>query len=181
MRTIVLTTAAALLIAGCDRIPGTEANRIAKGEKVAADQLLDPSSAQFRKTVLHPGPKAADEKAEGPRWIVCGEINGKNRNGAYVGFTRFLADPDGTEAYLEPNTATTQEEADRAGQRCQRGAKGPIYSETDREIRMMQCEEASRLYGERAAADEFNMTWEAMCLADGRAQPATPPPPPDKK
>lgn len=175
MRTIVLTTAAALLIAGCDRIPGTEANRIAKGEKVAADQLLDPSSAQFRKTVLRPGPKAADEKAEGPRWIVCGEINGKNRNGAYVGFTRFLADPDGTEAYLEPNTTTTQEEADRASQRCQRGAKGPIYSETDREIRLMQCEEASRLSGERLAVHEFNMTWAAMCPADDAPQ-AVPPP-----
>lgn len=182
MRTIVLTTAAAaLLIAGCDRIPGTEANRIAKGEKVAADQLLDPSSAQFRKTVLRPGPKATDEKAEGPRWIVCGEINGKNRNGAYVGFTRFLADPDGTEAYLEPNTTTTQEEADRAALRCQRGAKGPIYSETDREIRLMQCEEASRLGGERLAVHEFNMTWEAMCPADGTPQPAASPPAPDKK
>ena len=182
MRIIVLTTAAAaLLVAGCDRIPGTEANRIAKGEKVAADQLLDPSSAQFRKTVLRPGPKAANEKAEGPRWIVCGEINGKNRNGAYVGFTRFLADPDGTEAYLEPNTTTTQEEADRASQRCQRGAKGPIYSETDREIRLMQCEEASRLSRERLDIHEFNMTWEAMCPMDGTSQPAAAPPAPDKK
>jgi|GEM_PF-2541576 len=180
MRTIVLATAAALLIGGCDRIPGTEANRIAKGEQVAAAQLLDPSSAQFRKTFLRPGPKATDEKADGPRWIVCGEINGKNRNGAYVGFSRFLADPDGDEAYLEPVTTTTQEEAERAGQRCQRGAQGPIYSETDREIRVMQCEEAARLTQERLAVSEFNMTWEAMCPAE-EAKPGTVASPPDKK
>lgn len=171
MRAIVLTTAAVLLIAGCDRIPGTEANRIAKGEQVAAALLIDPSSAQFRKTFLRPGPKAKDEKAEGPRWIVCGEINGKNRNGAYVGFSRFLADPESHNALLEPMTNTTEEDAQRAMDQCTRGAKGPIYSEADRDLRLMQCQRARDLVNERASVAEFNSTYDAVC---GAPEPKAP-------
>ncbi len=172
MRAIVLTTAAVLLIAGCDRIPGTDANRIAKGEQVAAALLIDPSSAQFRKTFLRPGPKAKDEKAEGPRWVVCGEINGKNRNGAYVGFSRFMADPDSDDAMLEPVTDTTEEDAQRAMDQCTRGAKGPIYSEADRDFRLMQCQRARDLVNERASVAEFNGTYDAVCGAPEAKAPA---------
>ncbi|MDP3400850.1 MAG: hypothetical protein Q8R97_06995, partial [Brevundimonas sp.] len=78
MRFLICGAAAGVtLLGGCDRIPGTEANRIASGEAVAAAVLIDPSSAQFRNTFLRPGPKAEDAEAEGPRWVVCGEINGK--------------------------------------------------------------------------------------------------------
>ena len=45
-------------------------------EKVAA-QLRDPESAQFRN--LH-----------GEKTATCGEVNGKNAFGAYVGFRRFV-------------------------------------------------------------------------------------------
>jgi hypothetical protein len=42
--------------------------------------LLDPSSAQFRNV------------RQMPNGAVCGEINGKNRMGGYVGFQPFAAD-----------------------------------------------------------------------------------------
>ena len=163
MRLLVLTAAGGLLLAGCERIPGTDAHRIAKGEQGAAALLIDPSSAQFRKTFLKPGPKAEDAKSDGARWIVCGEINGKNRNGAYVGFSRFMADPESEDAYLEPTTLTTRAEADRAGEACQRGAKGPIYSEADRQLRIMQCEEAAEKVGELIEAQRFADIWLQLC------------------
>lgn len=59
-------------ISGCSSIE-SEAT-----EQVARD-LFDPSSAQFRDVS-----EVADN-------LVCGEVNGKNRMGAYVGFTKFAA------------------------------------------------------------------------------------------
>jgi len=50
-------------------------------KKVAAAQLRDPSSAQFRNVERHGS-------------TVCGEINGKNGYGAYSGFSRFYGDKD---------------------------------------------------------------------------------------
>lgn len=50
--------------------------------KVAAE-LFDPSSAQFRNTRVKYGEK------------VCGEVNGKNRYGAYVGFRWFEVSSSG--------------------------------------------------------------------------------------
>lgn len=177
MRAVIGIALGALIIVGCERIPGTEANRIAKGEQVAASLLIDPSSAQFRKTVLRPGPKAKDEKAEGPRWLVCGEINGKNRSGAYVGFGRFVADPDSEQdAYLEPTTLTTREDADRAEAECHRGAKGPIYSEADRDLRLLRCQEAREKLEEVMQANQFNTAWDELCVPgtqDADAEPAT--------
>jgi hypothetical protein len=49
--------------------------------RVAAAQLRDPSSAQFRNVARH-------------GIFVCGEINGKNGYGAYDGFVRFYGDKD---------------------------------------------------------------------------------------
>ena len=51
----------------------------AAAEAAAAYHRLDPSSAQFREVELR------DEDT------VCGQINGKNRMGAYSGFTKFIA------------------------------------------------------------------------------------------
>lgn len=63
-----------------------------KAEASAASKLIDPSSAQFRNVHV-------------VRWsvgrTVCGEINGKNAFGAYVGFTRFAASYKG-EAFIDP-------------------------------------------------------------------------------
>lgn len=50
--------------------------------KVAA-QLTDPGSAQFRNVKLSP-----------TKEFICGEINGKNKMGGYVGFVPFVASND---------------------------------------------------------------------------------------
>lgn len=49
-----------------------------------SEQLLDPASAQFRKTKL-----LKDDEG------FCGEVNGKNKFGGYVGFRAFAVTPDG--------------------------------------------------------------------------------------
>lgn len=52
-----------------------------RAKKLVADQLRDPSSAQFRNVFRHDG-------------TVCGQVNGKNGFGAYVGFRRFYVYED---------------------------------------------------------------------------------------
>ena len=53
----------------------------AKAKRYVSMHLIDPSSAKFRFVADHAG-------------IICGEVNGKNRLGAYVGYRRFTALPD---------------------------------------------------------------------------------------
>lgn len=53
-----------------------------QGKAAAAELLIDPSSAMFRKVRVVRDHGGA---------VVCGEINGKNRFGAYTGFQRFWA------------------------------------------------------------------------------------------
>jgi hypothetical protein len=79
------------LLTGCQWVPGTEAYKIAEGQKLVAAGLRDPSSAQFRNSFFRPVGS-----------VVCGEFNGKNAYGAYVGFKRFYV-MDG-EAKTEPDT-----------------------------------------------------------------------------
>lgn len=69
-------------------VPGAVRTHKAKG--IIAEQLIDPSSAQFRRMTA---------SADGG--VVCGEVNGKNRLGAYTGFTRFWVNADGF-ARLQP-------------------------------------------------------------------------------
>lgn len=59
-----------------------------KVQKLAADQLRDPSSAQFRNTKRYGS-------------YICGEINGKNGFGAYNGFVRFYGDENS--ASIDPS------------------------------------------------------------------------------
>ncbi len=77
-----------LLIAGCllcmsalvQAQPLDDAALIEATKQIVADTLKDPGSAQFRNMVVYNGGK---EKA------VCGEVNGKNSYGGYVGFKKF--------------------------------------------------------------------------------------------
>lgn len=88
-RCIVVPIALGALLGGCDLVPGTGAYHEKRAKAAAAQLLIDPTSAQFRNV-------AAGDRA------VCGEINGKNRMGAYVGFTRFYVDSTRWEAALDP-------------------------------------------------------------------------------
>lgn len=72
MRGFMMVSVLALL-AGCGD------DTIEKGRAAAAFQLKDPGSAQFRGDYVT------------STGSVCGEINGKNSFGAYVGFKRYLS------------------------------------------------------------------------------------------
>ena len=70
----------ALLASGCD-------NRSDMEEAVAYD-LIDPSSAQFREV----------RQTDDGTW--CGQVNGKNRMGAYTGYNDFFALEIGSEYFV---------------------------------------------------------------------------------
>ena len=149
--------------AGCDRIPGTDSLLIAHGKKAAADNLIDPSSAQFRKLVLIDAP--AEQKKISPK-ILCGEINGKNRQGAYAGFTRFVASTTTADSLGDPQETDTQEDVDRAMRRCQ--SKDPIYSEAEREYRLTLCEDAKGVVERHGNQMIFDEVWKATCGAGAK-------------
>lgn len=91
MKKLVLLAFGVLLLSGCK--PSDEQFiKIAKEE--VAQSLKDPSSAQFRNMRLVSNDSSADSESGG---YVCGELNGKNSFGAYVGFERIyihvLAEP----------------------------------------------------------------------------------------
>lgn len=84
-----LAICATIAISGCDSLLGQASREEERAKSMAANLLLDPVSAQFRniRTV---------------RNGVCGEINGKNRLGAYTGFDRFFALQQGALVQLNP-------------------------------------------------------------------------------
>ncbi len=90
----------ALLLGACERIPGTpqyeDAQILKRGEAAISHDLLDPAAAQFRevRVVRRKKGETAVLQAVNPRVFVCGEVNGKNGFGAYVGFTRFIVGVD---------------------------------------------------------------------------------------
>lgn len=61
---------------------GTEDQAMAKAQQAVASSLKDPDSAKFRNVAV---------KSFGILKVVCGEVNGKNSYGGYVGFKRFVA------------------------------------------------------------------------------------------
>lgn len=87
---LALALAAVLTVAACvEPVTLTPVMLSAKDETMIKDvmayNLFDPSSAQFRNI------RAADVVLTNGRTVrrVCGEINGKNQFGGYVGFTPF--------------------------------------------------------------------------------------------
>lgn len=90
---VVLT---ALLLAGC------ESGDIKKAKADVSNELRDPGSAQFRNI------SKTEKKSllEFGVVTVCGEVNGKNAYGGYVGFQRFVSQPKSDRVYME-NTWNT--------------------------------------------------------------------------
>jgi hypothetical protein len=79
-----LLALAAVAVAGCSGGHGG-------AEQLVRRQMFDPEAARFRRVI----------RGEGPRtW--CGEVNGRNRYGGYVGFRRFIADLDKGQAQVAP-------------------------------------------------------------------------------
>jgi len=84
MRSVVLPLAA-IALAGCQFIPGTQEKMIADAQAAVAAEFLDPKSTQFTdvkvvRTVLNDLPNVS----------VCGKVNTKNLIGAYTGAKRFV-------------------------------------------------------------------------------------------
>lgn len=77
------------MLGACQFIPGTKTHSALHARKLAADKLIDPTSAQFRKLAVS-------------GTTICGEVNAKNRMGAYVGFGRFYVDVPAKLAVLDP-------------------------------------------------------------------------------
>lgn len=78
------------------RTEATEA-QIAFAKETVAYELKDPSSAQFRNLYALSRGKGDD--------TACGEINGKNSYGAYVGFRKFYVYSDGKYYISDPDSA----------------------------------------------------------------------------
>jgi hypothetical protein len=76
-------------LTACQYIPGTNAYQEAKARDTVARTLIDPDSARFRNI------ESRDE-------AVCGEVNGKNRMGAYTGYVRFYVTTSNWTATLDP-------------------------------------------------------------------------------
>lgn len=89
----VLTTT---LLAGC------ESGDIKKAKEDVSNELRDPSSAQFRNI------SQTEKKSllEFGVVTVCGEVNGKNAYGGYVGFQRFVSQPKFGRVYMENSWST---------------------------------------------------------------------------
>jgi hypothetical protein len=70
-----------------------QAKYMASVQEMVRNQLNDPESARFRNVFVAPD-----------GFLVCGEINAKNRMGGYVGFRRFIA--VGEHAFFEDEKDT---------------------------------------------------------------------------
>jgi hypothetical protein len=132
---ISATAAIAALLGGCDLIPGTSANLEKRAKDRVAQLLIDPSSAQFRNVA------ARDE-------AVCGEINGKNRMGAYVGFSRFYVDVGKGFAAIDPQFDF--DDLDSARDLCA-------------SLGGSSCTRAAEEEGKRLEQLAFNSFWSAKC------------------
>jgi hypothetical protein len=69
----LLAFLAALLVAGCTD------HEVERAKAMVAHDQRDPASVQFRDVRRTPGSRA-----------ICGEANGKNAMGAYVGYSHFI-------------------------------------------------------------------------------------------
>lgn len=105
-------------------IPGTERFAIRRAKTVIANGLIDPASAQFRNIVFSVDRRSTIKA----RW-VCGEINGKNRMGAYAGFTPFYVSEDGSQGDMLTQERPADDDVQAAVSRCDEGIKEGRYDE----------------------------------------------------
>ncbi len=96
-------------------LPGTDAYRVRRAKALASAALVDPSSAQFRNVKLSDLDKSVNVNH---RW-VCGEINGRNRMGAYAGFTPFYVDEAATELQMLTEQRPDEARVNLASSECE--------------------------------------------------------------
>lgn len=106
------------LIAGsCSAIPGTEANTEKQARAALRMTLYDSDSARFANA------QAIDAKSPHAGKLLCGEVNAKNKLGAYIGFRNFFAYPAENLAGVDPRQeGGAEQRAFNAGRREARAA-----------------------------------------------------------
>ncbi len=91
MRKIVICFA--LFLSSCgDTAPEKDETAVKNAETAVKNEMNDPSSAQFRNIRVITKKIVWKDQAVTP--VVCGEANGKNRMGGYVGFEKFAYIPE---------------------------------------------------------------------------------------
>lgn len=102
---------------------------------------------------------------------ICGEVNGKNRYGAYVGFQRFVVELPSGKAHLDPQIATTYTDVDQAEQRCSEKAaqsvkeiRAGLVTNEDALARYRQCtDDAQKLRDGWLEQTVFHAEWSVDC------------------
>lgn len=152
MRQLLVTILVVGTVSACDKIPGTDAyerrTSIEGAEAAAAYILIDPSSAQFRNLTLKNN-------------TACGEVNGKNRMGAYVGFVRFIADREDEKWKAKLDPQFDVEEYNRAKRDCDLAA-----STHNPALGQVACMKAIEMTPEQIPQFVFDYAWKNYCKAE---------------
>lgn len=96
MKKLILIALSVALLAGCKP---SDDQMLKVGKDALSQALKDPSSAQFRSMRFVPDKNQAGSVASG---FVCGELNGKNSFGGYVGFKRVYIHVEGEPRWFIP-------------------------------------------------------------------------------
>ncbi|MYN42698.1 hypothetical protein GTP55_25470 [Duganella sp. FT109W] len=124
-----------------------------KARQLVADKLNDPLSAQFR-----------NDRLIDYNWH-CGEVNGKNAMGGYVGFRRFISGRINKEVYLERTgmvgEETTAEVLLLADKVIDRMKAQNAMKAKDPDFKYPNESDADRY--DRARGEVFEDHWKAIC------------------
>lgn len=159
MRASVRTTVCllALVAAGCEFMPGSKAYQVAQAKRRVAELLLDPASAEFRNVSV---------RGE----YLCGELNGRNRMGAFVGFSRFVVRLDGNEPLIEPEFDYSDLFSAEESCRSLAGNEYASYS-----TQLAACERAVEKRAEADLQARFDERWQKHCSLGTRSAMYRPP------
>lgn len=152
MRIAYMVAVLACLV-GCDRIPGTPLYKQGIGTAAVAVDMIDPDAAKFRnvRLVTRNGFES-----------VCGEVNGKNRMGAYAGFRPFivrLENDKPTLVNIQPPLNTDEGRVRDAQARCDRAREYPYSSSTASAL----CERAQSMRNELQDSVNFDGLLKLSC------------------
>lgn len=159
MRAPVRTTVCLLALgaAACEFMPGSEAYQVAQAKRRVAELLIDPASAEFRNVSV---------RGE----YVCGELNGRNRMGAFVGFSRFVVRLDGNEPLIEPEFNYSDLLSAEESCRSLAGNEYASYS-----TQLAACERAVEKRAEADLQGKFDERWQKHCSLGTRSTMYRPP------
>lgn len=113
-----IAAAVVVLLAGsCSAIPGTEANLDKQARSALQRALYDGDSAKFM------GLQSIEAKPPHKGKLICGDVNAKNKMGAYIGFQNFYAYPgEGLVGIDTGEESGAEQRAFNAGRREARAA-----------------------------------------------------------